>query len=296
MADHQDNPGPSDNDTHDGNTASRLLDREELIEQAYFFRTLCERIDQSLPVQELLPSIREEVLATTQLPLAIEYLQTELLHSGLMGKAMTQLAHYFTPFQAYVVNESESEQGRFDMRLGFEVLQREAEYRASDEISPQGLFMYQFETLCRNRLRYDPGLAAVATDPLYDDSWREWILTVRRQIGIIELGDLIYVRSEYYRERSKSGGSDAVLFGARDGKIALANRRKDPLYLFSALQRQLGYPVVPRQKQVEEPTDLVPQLMRRVERLEAQLKLFEDEQRSGIDLTQFYERPPDESP
>lgn len=279
-----------------GNRAGKHLDREELIEQAYFFRTLCERIDQSMPVQELLPTVREEILATTQLPMAIDFLQTELIHSGLMGGAMSQLAHYFTPFQAYVMNEAENEQGRFDMRLGFEVLQREAEYRASDEVSLPGLFMYQFETLCRNRLRYDPGLAAVAKDPLYDNNWCEWILTVRRQIGIVELADLIYVRSSLFRERSKDGDISelpAVLFGSRDGRIALANRRKDPLYLFSALQRQLGYPAVPRQKQVLESVDLVPQLMRRVERLEAQIKLFEEEQKGGLDLAQFYQKPPE---
>ena len=278
------------------------LDREELIEQAYLFRTLCERIDQSLPVQELLPTLREEVLATTQLPLAIEFLQTELVHSGLMGQAMAQLSHYFTPFQTYVIREAEAEQGRFDMRLGFEILQREAEYRACDQLSPQGLFMYHFETLCRNRLRYDPGLEAVANDPNYSDAWRDWILTVRRQIGLIDLADLIYVRSQFYRQRSgdsKGAGSDAnaaVLFGARDGKIASANRRKDPLYLFAAMQRQLGYPAVPRRQAATESVDLVPQLMRRVERLEAQIKLWEEDQKGGIDLTQFYEKPPPNRP
>jgi hypothetical protein len=33
---------------------------------------------------------------------------------------------------------------------------------------------------------------------------------------------------------------------------------------------------------------LVPQLLRRMERLETRLKLLEDEQRGGIDLTKFY--------
>ncbi len=280
------------------------LDREELIEQAYLYRTLCERIDQHMPVQELLPTVREEVLATTQLPLAIDFLQTELVHSGLMGKAMLQLSHYFTPFQTYVIQEAESETGRFDMRLGFEILQLEAEYLASEQLSPQGLFMYHFETLCRNRLRYDPGLEAVANDPVYDRRWRDWILTVRRQIGLIDLADLVYVRSSLYRERlwrareSKADSAEQtdeaevpILFGSRDGKIAFANRQKDPLYLFSAMQRQLGYPAVPRRKTTEDSVDLVDQLMRRVERLESQVKLMEEDQTGGIDLSQFYQRP-----
>jgi hypothetical protein len=86
-----------------------------------------------------------------------------------------------------------------------------------------------------------------------------------------------------------------VLFGEREGRIALANRRKDPLFLFSSLHRQLGYPEVPRQKPADRQQDLLPQLARRLEQLEARLKLLEEEQRGGLDLTRFYERPPTES-
>ena len=39
------------------------------------------------------------------------------------------------------------------------------------------------------------------------------------------------------------------LFGEKEGKIAKASRGRDPLYLFAALQRQLGYPEVPRYNQ-----------------------------------------------
>lgn len=276
-----------------------IRQREELIEQAYFFRTLRERLALNMPVQEILPTIRDEVLATTQLPMAIDFLHMELTHIGVMGSAMRRLGHYFTPFQSYVVNEAENDQGRFDMRIGFEVLEREANYRSSDEASPQGVFLYQFETLCRNRLRYDEGLAAIAEDPLFDDGWRAWILTVRRQIGIIDLADLIYVRSDHYVEKSQGGNAvgeaKPVLFGSREGKISLANRRKDPLLLFAALQRQLGYPAVPRQKPVDESVDLIPQLLRRLERLEGRLKLIEDEQRGGIDISEFYMPPPPEA-
>ena len=40
-----------------------------------------------------------------------------------------------------------------------------------------------------------------AADPAYDEAWRNWIFTVRRQIGIIDLADLISVRREF-REAS----------------------------------------------------------------------------------------------
>ena len=82
-----------------------------------------------------------------------------------------------------------------------------------------------------------------------------------------------------------------VLFGEKEGRIALANRAKDPLFLFAALQRHLGYPQVPRPKPVDETPALIPQLMRRVERLETRTKLLEEEQRGGIDITRFYNSP-----
>ena len=85
----------------------------------------------------------------------------------------------------------------------------------------------------------------MAGDPVYDEAWREWIMTVRRQIGLVDFADMIYVRSELYRKR-RNKAEKPILFGEKEGRIAQANRRKDPLYLFSALQRHLGYPTVPR--------------------------------------------------
>ena len=105
---------------------------------------------------------------------------------------------------------------------------------------------------------------------------------------------MVYVRSQYYadqRSAQSEEGAPAALFGVKEGRIALANRRKDPLYLFAALQRHLGYPKVPRPSPVDETQQLIPQLLRRLERLEVRLKLMEDEQRDGIDLTEFYEQP-----
>jgi hypothetical protein len=281
------------------------LGREEYIEQAHFFKALAERLRENAPAQEVLASVREEVLATTKLPMAIDFLLVELRHAGAFGAAMSRLEHYFTPFQAFVVQEAENERGRFDLRIGLEVLRRESEYRAA-EPTRQGIFLYQFEALSRNRLGYDRGLEAVARDPAFDAIWRDWIRTIRRQIGAVDLADLIYVHSEHYRQRAEretSRGPDsatapstgAILFGEREGRIALANRRKDPLYLFASLHRQLGYPEVPRPEPAPEQT-LLPQLARRLEQMESRLKLVEEEQRGGVDLTQFYERPGENRP
>lgn len=289
------------------------LGREEYVEQAHFFRSLAERLRENVPMQEVLHSVREEVLATSKLPMAIDFLQAELRHTGAMGTAMAQLPHYFSPLQAYLVQAGEDERGRFDMRIGLEILCRDAEYRSGTARgrgagaaapSPQGLFLFEFEALCRNRLSYDRGLSAMAADPSFDPQWRAWIGRLRRKVGMVDLADLIYVSSEHYLQRGKAvGGTEdgpespaageaaAALFGEREGRIALANRQKDPLILFKSLHRQLGYPTPPRPEQVDEEEALLPQVARRVEQLEKRIKLLEEEQRGGIDLTKFYGPP-----
>jgi len=271
-----------------------MLSSEEYIEQAYLFQALHERLPDNIPIQSVLEQVRNEALNTTRLPLAVDYLLAELRHSGTMAPAMKQLDHYFAPFQTYLIDESENDRGRFDMRLAVEVLKREAEYRAKG-FSRQGLFLYQFESLCRNRLQYDPGLLAISEDPAFDADWKEWILIIRRQIGIIDFADMIYVRSWHYINRQQEGGggdtaqpAKPVLFGVREGQIALANRQKDPLFLFSALQRQLDYPEVPHPRPMDDSPRQIAQMSRRLEQLAQRLQLVEEEQRSGIDLTRFY--------
>lgn len=291
------------------------LPREEYVEQAHFFEILVRRLRENQPAQEVLSSIREELLATTKLPMAVDFLQAELQHQGALTDGMRRLGHYFTPFQCYVMSEAENDRRRFDMHLALEILSREAGYRA-EGISRQGLFLYQFETLSRNRLGYDAGLEAISQDPSFDTTWQQWILTVRRQVGIVELADLIYVRSTFHdqKQRARMGTpitpavargaptehatapesslkSSSILFGLREGRIAWANRHKDPLLLFSALHRHLGYPRVPRPKAPAPHDHLLPAMARRIEQLEMRIKLVEEEQRGGIDLQQFYTQP-----
>lgn len=271
---------------------------EEYVEQAHFFATLAERIAVNVPTQEVLAAVREEVLATTKLPLAIDFLLAELRHAGSVATAFTRLSHYFTPFQTFLIGEAENDRRKFDLRVALLVLAHEAEYRAGRyrQVVPslQGLFFYQFEVLCRNRLGYDRGLEAMAKDPSYTPIWQEWLNTIRRQVGMVDLADLVYVRSEHYNERARRKGDTEIvepLFGDREGRIALANRRKDPLYLFASLQRQLGYPEVPRPQQRDEIENPIPQIARRLEQLEKRITLMEDEQRGGIDLTRLYVDP-----
>ncbi len=268
-----------------------MLASEEYIEQAYLFRELGEKLVLKLPMQEVLASVREELLSTTKLPLAVDYLLSELKHGGAFAPAMCHLEHYFTAFQSFIVEEAENEAGKFDMRVGLAVLHGDAQYRA-DGATPQGVFLYQFEAVCRNRLGYDRGLPAIAADPIFDEPWREWIRGLRRRVSAVDVADLIYVRSEHYASRQPASGStatdDPMLFGDKEGRIALANRRKDPLLLFAALHRHLNYPAVARPQPVDESVNLLPAMARRLERLETRLRLLEEEHRGGgIDLSRF---------
>ena len=142
----------------------------------------------------------------------------------------------------------------------------------------------------------------MADDGIYDSVWRQWILSIRHRVGLVDLADLVYVHSEHYLARrrkhdeiedldGKNEVPDIILFGEKEGRIALANRGKEPMYLFSALQRQLNYPAVPRPTKKDPVDDLIPKMVKQIERLETRMKLMEDEQRDrGIDLSQFYNK------
>jgi hypothetical protein len=268
-----------------------VLDREEYIEQAYFFRVLRERMAANMAAQEILELIDQEILATTRLPLAIQFLATEIKHSGLLSSGFERLTHYFTPFQTFIIRKTEEEGVRLNIDTALIVLEREAQYR-SGESTPSGLFVYQFETLSRNKLGYDEGLGAMAQDPLYDSVWREFVLLVRRQVGMVDFADFIYLRSKWYvtEQRRHSGDYEPPvqpLFGDKEGRIAKANRGRDPLYLFAALQRQLGYPEVPRPKIRDDLAAKLETLQARYRELEMRVKLLEGEIRGQVDLSQF---------
>src|SRR3972149_1103635 len=98
---------------------------------------------------------------------------------------------------------------------------------------------------------------------------------------------MIYGPSELHRKHRKQA-EKAILFGEKEGRIALANRRKDPLYLFAALQRHLSYPSVPRPRPEDTNRYLIPQLQQRMERIETRIKLLEEELHGGINLSRFY--------
>ncbi|MBM4097080.1 MAG: hypothetical protein ACKO9Z_03015 [Planctomycetota bacterium] len=270
-----------------------LLDREEYIEQAYLFRVMRERMAQNMPAQEVLERVDQEILASTRLPLAVQFLASEMKHSGSLASGFTKLPHYFTGFQAHVIECSESETLRFQTETALLLLEREAGYRAGQP-TPQGLFIYQFESLSRNKLGYDQGLVRMAHDPLYPPEWRHFVDELRFQVGVLDFADIVYVRSSAHaadQRRLDSGyePSRPVLFGDKEGRIARANMGRDPLYLFAALQRQLGYPEVPRVRPVDSLGNTVLTLQAKLREMETRLKLLESEVKGQFDLQQLKE-------
>jgi len=278
---------------------SVLLEREEYIEQAYFFRVYRERLNENAPAQDILASVREELLSTTKLPLAIEFLRGEIVLTGRVSDGMRRLSHYFTSFQAYIMSRAEEDRAKFDQRIALEVLQREAEYRAGT-LTPAGLFVFQFECLSRNRLGYDRGMEAMADDPMYDEAWRAWIRKTRFRLGAVEFNELIYYSSEQWlldRRRQLQDpeyqATQPILFGFKEGRIAGANRGKDPLYMFAALQRHLGYPQIPQPKPPRGVERLIPEMQAQIVNLEKRLHLLEGELKGNLDLSDYVVKPVD---
>ena len=104
---------------------NRSLSTEEYIEQAHLFESLAKQVlldvELQQPLQTLLQWLKQEVLATTKLPLAIDYMIAEIKHVGTIGTAFVKLSHYFSSFQTYLINEAESERGRFDIWQAFRI-------------------------------------------------------------------------------------------------------------------------------------------------------------------------------
>lgn len=270
---------------------SYTLPREEYVEQAYFFATLRDRLTSAQPAQEILRHLVLELLAATRLPMAVQFMLDELKHCGQLGEAFARLRHYFTPFQAHVIREAERDASRFSFDQALLILEREARYRA-DGPTPAGLFAYQFETLSRNSLGFDEGLRCMERDGFFDESWREFIRVVRSQLGLRELSELIFARSHHFvvmRRRQDPSYTPpfVVLFEEKEGRIAAANIGKDPMYLFATLQRQLGYPEVPRPPKPDPGQKELDELGRRLHTLEMRLSVLEAEVTGKTDMSKF---------
>lgn len=265
--------------------------REEYVEQAYFFRTCRERLTDARPMQEILAQLDREILSTTKLPFAIQFMLDELRHSGQMSQACARLPHYFTPFQVFVLAQAESDAARLTFEQALFILEREAEYR-SGAPTAAGLFIFEIEAMSRNRLGYLDGLTGMTADAIFDDDWVEYIHIVRSQLGMRDLAELVFARSaNYVAERRRTDPEYQppfeVLFEEKEGKIAAANIGRDPMYFFAALQRQLGYPEVPRPPKQDTLWQRLDKFSRTLHRIEERMKVLEQEVRGQVDLSPF---------
>ena len=73
--------------------------------------------------------------------------------------------------------------------------------------TPSGLFVYQFEVLCRNRLGYDEGLAGMMQRPVLSADWRDFLDMVRQQVGVVDFAEMVYLRSEMYCSDAAAAGA-----------------------------------------------------------------------------------------
>ncbi len=277
-------------------TPTPRLAPEEYVEQAYFFRALKERLADGWPTQQTLEQLREELLATTRMPLVAELLTDHIKRGGELGGGLARLPHYFTPFQIHVVGRSEADRSKFTFPQALLILEREAEFKAGNA-TPNGLFFYQLETLTRNQLGYLDGLIAMEGDGFYDDAWRQYLGFVRVQLGEHDFAELVFLRSEgYVRERRREQPDyeprSAPLFGEKEGRIAAANRGRDPNYLFAVLQRHLGFPTVPRPPRVSDEIQQLNETVRKLGVLEQKLKIVEGEVFGRTDPALFVAAPP----
>lgn len=268
-----------------------VLAAEEYIEQAYFFRVLRDRLAEGRPAQEVLDHVSLELLASTKMPTATEFMAAELRHSGSLAAAFAKLPHYFTPFQAFVLERAETDNARFTVEQATHILEREANYRSKSP-SPAGLLVYELETIARNRLGYSNGLKAMERDGFFDDGWREFIALVRAQLDVREFAELIFARSQHYvsqRRRAEPGYEPPfrVLFGEKEGTIAAANRGKDPTYFFATLQRQLGYPEVPRAAGRDTIGERLAEIDAALKALATRVNLLDAAMGGNVDFSQF---------
>lgn len=264
---------------------------EEYIEQAYLFRTCRERRLEGVAMQDVLSQVDQEILSTTKLPFAVSFMLDEMRHSGRISQACARLPHYFTPFQSFVLEQAEREESTLTFEQALQILEREAEYRASGA-APAGLFFFEIEAMSRNRLGYMEGLDRMEGDGLFNDDWLEFLQLIRAQLGLRDLPEMVFARSQAFvelrrRDDPKYQPPFTPLFGEKEGRIAAAGVGRDPMYFFAALQRQLGYPAPPRPRKDDALAQKLEKMSRAIQRQEEKLRILEQEVRGQVDLSQF---------
>ena len=136
---------------------------------------------------------------------------------------------------------------------------------------------------------------------------------------MVDIADVIYVHSEYYWQRQRTARADSTAArGPRECRRAATEerarhrrQRTTPSSSSASAKAASPWPIArrircscsprctgswatrrcPASKPADKEQALLPQLARRLEQLEMRLKIIEEEQRGGLDLTKFYEQP-----
>ena len=172
-----------------------VLEREEYIEQVYFFRTLRERLVDGLPSQEILARIGEELLSTTKLPIAVSFLHAEMKSTGVMGPAMERISHYFTPFQAHVVSQAENDTSRFPMEQALLVLEREAKFKSEGPVARRPFSCFSSRRSRATGWDTTRGSPAWRPTRFTPKTGKTTSSPCRTRLGDVDFADLIFVRS-----------------------------------------------------------------------------------------------------
>jgi len=99
----------------------------------------------------------------------------------------------------------------------------------------------------------------MAQDPIFDEAWREWILTVRRQSAFVDFADMIYGPERLLSKAAAAAGggnrgrrkADAVRREGREKSPGPTGRRTR--FISSRLCNAISaYPAVPRPKKIDE--------------------------------------------
>ena len=107
-----------------------MLEREEYIEQAYLFKALGERMRENMATQDLLLWIKEEILSTTRLPMAMDFLAAELKLQGRLPRRWRSWRIISRRFKPMWLARRKTNGAKFDISVALKILEREARYRA----------------------------------------------------------------------------------------------------------------------------------------------------------------------
>jgi len=198
-------------------------------------------------------------LSLTRLPLAIQFLATELKHTGLLSSGFARLPHYFAPFQAFVIRQSEEEKRRFALETALLILGAGKRNIARASRRRPASSFTSFEVLSRNRLGYDQGLQAMQADPFYAEAWQKYVEMVRRHVGVVDFADLVYLRSQFYVLEQQPAGPPTM--SRRWSHCSARRRARSPKRIAAGTlciclppcSAKLGYPEVPKPQPRDDP-------------------------------------------